>query len=128
MSISQQFSDLNSKFVETVNGHDPRRWAALFSEDAVLIPAGQPSVTGRTGIETWAEGAMKIWNHLEIHDGGSCSTEGDVVWEQGTWSGNINVPDAKETMDISGNFLLVAEKEGAALRIKAHTWSVNSPT
>ncbi|MBR0948319.1 hypothetical protein [Bradyrhizobium liaoningense] len=35
--------------------------------------------------------------------------------------------DAKETMDISGNFLLVAEKEGAALRIKAHTWSVNSP-
>jgi hypothetical protein len=27
-----------------------------------------------------------------------------------------------------GNFLLVAEKEGAALRIKAHTWSVNSPS
>jgi hypothetical protein len=29
-------------------------------------------------------------------------------------------------MDISGNFLLVAENDGAALRIKAHTWSVNS--
>jgi hypothetical protein len=37
------------------------------------------------------------------------------------------VPDANETMDISGNFLLVAEKEGPALRIKAHTWSVNPP-
>lgn len=92
MGFSEAFTDLNAKFVETVNGHDPRRWAALFSEDAVLIPAGQPSVTGRAGIEMWAEGAMKIWNHLEIHDGGSCSTEGDVVWEQGTWTGNINVP------------------------------------
>ena len=51
MSFSQQFSDLNSKFVETVNSHDAHRWAALFSEDAVLIPAGQPSVTGRAGIE-----------------------------------------------------------------------------
>jgi ketosteroid isomerase-like protein len=37
MSISQAFSDLNSKFVETVNSHDAHRWAALFSEDAVLI-------------------------------------------------------------------------------------------
>jgi ketosteroid isomerase-like protein len=126
MSISKQFSDLNSKFVETVNSHDAHRWAALFSEDAVLIPAGQPSVTGRSGIEAWGEVAVKIWNHLEIQEG-SCSTEGDVVWEQGTWTGNINVADAK-TMDVSGNFLLVAEKDGAALRIKAHTWSVNSTT
>jgi hypothetical protein len=30
--------------------------------------------------------------------------------------------------NISGNFLLVAEKEGPALRIKAHTWSVNPTT
>ena len=46
------------------------------------------------------------------------------MWEQGTWTGNVNLPD-KQTMDISGNFLLIAEKEGRALRIKAHTWSVN---
>jgi hypothetical protein len=30
MSISQQFSDLNSKFVETVNSHDALRWARYF--------------------------------------------------------------------------------------------------
>jgi hypothetical protein len=29
--------------------------------------------------------------------------------EQGTWTGNINVADAK-TMDVSGNFLLVARR------------------
>ena len=126
MSISKQFSDLNSKFVETVNSHDAHRWAALFSEDAVLIPAGQPSMTGRASIEAWGEVAVKIWNHLEIQEG-SCTTKGDVVWEQGTWTGNINVADGK-TMDVSGNFLLVAEQDVDALRIKAHTWSVNSPT
>jgi hypothetical protein len=36
----------------------------------------------------------------------------------------FNLPDNK-TMDISGNFLLVAEKEASDLRIKAHTWNVN---
>jgi ketosteroid isomerase-like protein len=123
MSARQLFSDLNSKFVETVNAHDAHRWAALFSEDAVLVPAGHPSVFGRKGIEEWAEIATKIWNHLEIQQG-HCSEHGNMAWEQGTWNGNINVSDDR-TMDISGNFLLVAEKEGSGLRIKAHTWNVN---
>jgi ketosteroid isomerase-like protein len=123
MNVSQAFADLNSRFVETVNSHDAHHWAALFSEDAVLAPAGQPSVIGRKGIEEWAEVATKVWNHLEIQQG-RCSDDGAVIWEQGTWTGNINLPD-QHTIDISGNFLLVAEKEGSALRIKAHTWNVN---
>jgi hypothetical protein len=69
INISQAFADLNSRFVELVNGHDAHRWAALFSDDAVLAPAGQPSVIGRKGIEEWAEVATKIWNHLEIPAG-----------------------------------------------------------
>jgi uncharacterized protein (TIGR02246 family) len=126
MDISQAFADLNSKFVATVNSHDAYGWASLFSEDAVLVPAGQPSVAGRKGIEEWAEVATKIWNHLEIQQG-RCSADGNVVWEQGTWTGNISLPE-HQPMDISGNFLLVAEKEHSALRIKAHTWNVNPTT
>jgi ketosteroid isomerase-like protein len=126
MDISQAFADLNSKFVETVNSHDAHRWAVLFSEDAVLVPAGQPSVSGRNRIEEWGEIATKVWNHLEIQQG-RCSADGNVVWQQGTWTGNINLPD-HQTTDISGNFLIVAEKEGSTLRIKAHTWNVNPTT
>jgi hypothetical protein len=39
----------------------------------------------------------------------------------------FNLPDNK-TMDISGNFLLIAEKNASGLRIKAHTWNVNLPS
>ena len=105
MDISQAFADLNSKFVETVNSHDAHRWAAPFSEDAVLVPAGQPSVSGRNRIEEWGEIATKVWNHLEIQQE-RCSADGNVVWQQGTWTGNINRPD-HQTTDISGNFLIV---------------------
>jgi ketosteroid isomerase-like protein len=126
MDVSQAFADLNSRFEETVNNHDMPGWAALFSEDAVLVPAGQPSVIGQKGIREWGDVATKIWNHLEIQQG-RCSTDGNVLWEQGTWTGNINLPD-QHTADISGNFLLVAEKVGQALRIKAHAWNVNPTT
>jgi len=126
MDISQAFAELNARFVDTVNDHDPISWAALFAEDAVLVPAGQDSVTGRKGIEEWAEAAMKVWNHLDIKQG-HCTADGNVAWESGTWTGNINVPD-EQTMDLSGNFLLIAQKEGSAWRIKAHTWNVNPTT
>jgi uncharacterized protein (TIGR02246 family) len=66
MDISLAFADLNSRFVETVNSHDAHRWAALFSEDAVLVPAGQPSMIGRKDIKAWGDIATKIWNHLDI--------------------------------------------------------------
>ena len=49
-----------------------------------------------------------------------------MVWEQGTWTGSINVTDFENGRQ--RKLLLVAEKDGAALRIKAHTWSVNSTT
>ena len=126
MDISQAFAELNARFVDTVNDHDAISWAALFAEDAVLVPAGQVSVTGRKGIEAWAEIATKVWNHLEIKQG-PCTADGNVAWESGTWTGNINVPD-EQTMDLSGNFLLIAQKEGSAWRIKAHTWNVNPTT
>ncbi|RKR38268.1 nuclear transport factor 2 family protein [Paraburkholderia sp. BL17N1] len=125
MDISQAFSALNGRFVDTVNSHDTIGWVALFAEDAILVPAGQEAVTGRKGIEEWAEVATTVWNHLEIQQG-LCRSDGNVAWESGTWTGNINGPDER-TMDIGGNFLLIAQQEGSTLRIKAHSWSV-SPT
>ena len=109
-AFSEVFTDLNAKFIETVNGHHPRRWVALFS------------VTGRAGGRDEDMEPPRQSRQRKLLDRGS------VVWEQGTWTGNINVPDPKERKGHRGNFLLVAEKVGAALRIRAHTWSVNSPT
>ncbi|PRX99343.1 DUF4440 domain-containing protein [Paraburkholderia sp. BL25I1N1] len=126
MDISQAFAALNGRFVDTVNSHDTIGWVALFAEDAILVPAGQEIVTGRKGIEEWAEVATTVWNHLEIQQG-LCRSDGNVAWESGTWTGNINVPDER-TMDIGGNFLLIAQQEGSTLRIKAHSWSVNPTT
>jgi len=126
MDISQAFGALNGRFIDTVNSHDTPGWVALFAEDAILIPAGQEAVSGRKGIEEWAEVATKVWNHLEMQKA-FCTSDGNVAWESGTWSGNINVPGDR-TMDVSGNFLLVAQGEGSMLRIKAHTWNVNIAT
>ena len=122
MDVSQAFAELNARFADTVNDHDASSWAALFAEDAVLVPADQASVTGRRGIEEWGEMATQVWNHLEIKQE-HCTADGNVAWETGTWTGNINVPD-QQTMDVSGHFLLVAQKEGSTWRIKAHTWNV----
>ena len=77
MAFSEVFTDLNAKFIETVNGHHPRRWVALFS------------VTGRAGGRDEDMEPPRQSRQRKLLDRGS------VVGEQGTWTGNINVPDLK---------------------------------
>jgi ketosteroid isomerase-like protein len=126
MDISQAFSTLNKRFAETVNSHDTAGWVDLFTDDAVLVPADRAMCFGRKGLEQWAEAASKVWNHLEIQQTAHAS-EADVAWEFGSWRGNINVSDS-QTLDVSGNFLLVARCDESDLRIKAHCWNVNTTT
>jgi ketosteroid isomerase-like protein len=123
--ISKTFADLSKKFEVAVNGHNAKEWASLFGKDAMLVPAGTPIVQGQDNIEKWAEGATKIWNKLSI-TGGPSTVNGSVAWQVGTWKGNVNTPDGK-TMDLSGNFLVVVQKEGSEWKIIAHTWNINPP-
>jgi ketosteroid isomerase-like protein len=123
--ISKTFADLNKKFEVAVNGHNAKEWASLFGKDAMLVPAGTPIVQGQDNIEKWAEGATKIWNKLSI-TGGPSTVNGSVAWQVGTWEGNVNTPDGK-TIDLSGNFLVVVQKEGSEWKIIADTWNTNPP-
>jgi ketosteroid isomerase-like protein len=123
--ISKTFADLSKKFEVAVNGHNAKEWASLFGKDAMLVPAGTPIVQGQDNIEKWAEGATKIWNKLSI-TGGPSTVNGSVAWQVGTWEGNVNTPDGK-TMDLSGNFLVVVQKEGSEWKIIADTWNTNPP-
>ena len=122
---SQALADSSARQVAAVNKHDAKGWAALFAEDAILVPAGQPIVTGRENIEKWGEVAAKIWNHLDVKREHS-SSNGNVAWDTGSYTGNINLPNGKAA-DISGNYVFVLQKEGSAWLIKANTWNINPP-
>jgi ketosteroid isomerase-like protein len=113
---SQALADSSAKQVAAVNKHDAKGWAALFAEDAILVPAGQPIVTGRESIEKWGEVAAKIWNHLDVKREHS-SSNGNIAWDTGSYTGNVNLPDGK-AVDISGNYVFILQKEGSTWLIK----------
>jgi len=116
---------IKSGQVAAVNKHDAKGWAALFAEDAILVPAGQPIVTGRESIEKWGEVAAKIWNHLDVKREHS-NSNGNIAWDTGSYTGNVNLPDGK-AVDISGNYVFILQKEGSTWLIKANTWNINPP-
>ena len=123
---SQALADSSAKQVTAVNKHDAKGWAALFAQDAILVPAGQSIVTGRENIEKWGEAAVKVWNRLDVKREHS-SSNGNVAWDTGTFTANVNLPDGKAA-DIGGNYMFVLQKEGSAWLIKANTWNLNPPS
>jgi hypothetical protein len=82
-------------------------------------------VTGRESIERWGEVATKIWNHLDVKRGQSGSN-GNVAWDTGTYTGNVNLPDGK-AVDISGNYVFILQKEGSTWLFKIDAWNINLP-
>jgi len=123
--LSKTFSELNRKYEAAVNNHDSKAWSALFADDAILVPAGTPIIQGRDNIQKWGEEATKVWNTLSVADGPVRGND-TVGWIAGTWAGNINTPDGK-TMDLTGNYLTVAQKQGSQWLLIADSWNINPP-
>ena len=112
------------RYEEAINRHDdPAGFAALFAEDGILVPVGQPIVAGRAAIEAWARDAVKIWNRIAImmeHVGGG----GLMASSAGTWHANLNTPDGG-TANVAGNYLTLLHQEDGAWLIKAHSWNIH---
>jgi uncharacterized protein (TIGR02246 family) len=123
--LSKTVADTVKKYEAAINGHNAKEFASLFGKDATLVSPGTPPIQGRENIEKWEEGRAKFWNKLSIADG-PYTVNGSVLWTVGTWEGNANTPDGK-TMDLTGNYLTVAQKEGSEWKIIAHAWNINPP-
>jgi ketosteroid isomerase-like protein len=53
-NAQQDISDLNSQFLKAFNSKDPVAFAAVFSDDAVLMPPGYPAIKTQLAIQDYA--------------------------------------------------------------------------
>ena len=55
-----ELGQMNRDFVAALNAKDAKAAAALYTEDAVLIPPGEPLVRGREAIEEYWRDAIEL--------------------------------------------------------------------
>ena len=113
---------LSDKFAQAFNAGDAAGVAALYSEEAVILPPGAEMMKGRTAIQAFWKGAAEQLGNgklttLEVKPLGS-----DRALEIGTFSFRTKAPQPQE---ITGKYVVVWEKVGNDWKLATDIWNTN---
>jgi hypothetical protein len=59
-------------YLDAANAGDAARWAAVYAEDAVMMPPNSPAVEGRAAVESWLAKLPVIAGGRDRARGGRC--------------------------------------------------------
>lgn len=118
----------NRKWSAALAKGDAKGIAALYAEDAVILPPHSAQVKGRAGIETtfaeFIKGGVKSLDltttELEVRS--------DLAFETGTWTLTLQ-PEGKEPVKDadSGKYLVVWKKSGSGWQYFRDIWNTSLP-
>ena len=117
-ATAEELSQVNRDFAKALNAKDAKAAADCYADDAVVLPPGQPNVTGRAAIQTYWQGFLDGAGFVDA----SVSTvatgsNGDVGYEIGTADLHLKGPDGKiVTEKIKYSIVLKRNTEGKWLQ------------
>ena len=82
--------------------------AALYAEDAVLLPPQEPAVHGRAAIRTWTAAVPRVTRVvLEVDD---VDGRGDVAYMRGTFAMTLE-PEGAPALSVVGKYVEILKKQ-----------------
>jgi uncharacterized protein (TIGR02246 family) len=119
MSVIDDIRAGNAKMNAAIAQGDARAIAALYSEDAKLLPDGASKIDGRAGIEAFFKQAFDAGFtnlNLETQD---VTQAGDLAIEIGVATSTAGPGDA-------GKYVVVWRRESGVLKIDIDIWNSDS--
>jgi uncharacterized protein (TIGR02246 family) len=116
----------STSWEKAYNGGDAKAVAALYAEDALLLPPGATGVSGRAAIQAFftkdiadakAAGAVMVLSPKT-----DVGVSGDMGWESGTYRVNV-----KGAVVETGKFLSVSRKKDGRWLYLRDTWNADAP-
>jgi uncharacterized protein (TIGR02246 family) len=116
-SAESDLRALIQTYADTYSRHDPSALAALYSEDALLLPPARPMIKGRQGIQAFWKSGM-----------GRKLTLTPVLVQAGSTVAFVVGEFAFDNEPPSGKFVVNAVKtKQGRWQIVADTWNNNQP-
>jgi len=115
-----------ARWEKAYNAGDAKAVAALYAEDALVLPPGAPAASGRAAIlefftkniaGTKAAGAVFALNPKT-----DVGVSGNLGWESGTYKATV-----KGAVVETGKFLSVSRKQGGKWLYIRDTWNADAP-
>jgi len=106
-----ELGQMNRDFAAALNAGDATAAAALYTEDAVLIPPGEPIVRGRPAIEDYWRGAIESGGSRDVSvETMDASSAGSLGYETGSFVLTVDGPDGEPLVD-RGRYVELLRRE-----------------
>ena len=121
---------LGPRYSEAALARDVDAAVALYTDDAVIMPADAPAVVGKEAIRGFIAAAFAseavttefVFTSLEI-DGA-----GDLAFDRGTWRWTGTVPGAAEPVTEVGKYVIIVRRQADRSWLTAvDTWNSDAP-
>jgi ketosteroid isomerase-like protein len=97
--------DILVKFVAAFNAGDGATVASLYSEDAALFPPGGKRIDGRSGIQTFWQGAIDSGMKIDDLHAIEVDSSGDIAGEVGVFI--LSVPGEGGITRVPGQYIVI---------------------
>ncbi len=125
--LQQAVQDTNREFMEAVKRKDPASVAALYTEDATLLPPNSEAIRGRQGIEAFFKTGMQMGISEATLETVDVEYLGDVAYEVGAYTMKIEPEGGQATVD-KGKYVVVWKREGdGPWKLAIDMWNTNTP-
>jgi len=115
-----ELGQMNRDFAAALNAKDARAAAALYTEDAVLIPPGEPLVRGRDAIEEYWRGAIESGGVRDVSvETMDALSSGSLGYETGSFVLTANGPDGEALTD-RGRYIELLRREPDGRWLSTH--------
>jgi len=114
------------RFLRALASSDAEEIASLYSDDACVLPQGQPPIRGRENIH--AHWQRFIDSGAQAHDMVMESVEGsgDLAYEVGSWIGIAPIPPTFQLQDVVAKYTSVWRWEAGIPKLVVDMFSANS--
>jgi uncharacterized protein (TIGR02246 family) len=118
---------LRQQFNLAYNAGDAAGLAAIFAEDAVLMPPGAPAVVGRFAIQARYAAQFAKTQSIFTLNPGEIHVSGNIAWLRGEYQ-RVDTPIAGGPFTtITGEYLMTFSRERGDWKITTDAWNINQP-
>ena len=113
---------LNDKFAQAFNAGDSAAVAALYTEDAVILPPGAEMAKGRSAIQSFWKAAAEQLGDAKLTAVDVKPLGSSAAREIGTFSLRTK---GQQPHEINGKYVVIWEKVGSDWRLATDIWNTN---
>jgi uncharacterized protein (TIGR02246 family) len=123
--IRNAINSANQQFMNAFSRGDAAAIAALYTEDAKLLPPDNQMMSGTEAIKAFWEGAMSMGIKEVMLDTIDVEARDDLAYEVGKATLTIQ-PSGAQSMTVTAKYLVVWKNQAGDWKLHVDIWNANA--